>query len=69
MAPATPRSGRAEHLRLGDHGHQLNRSRAARSRAIVRSWPKASSDSKRGGPTERPVTATRTGPCALLSCA
>ena len=35
----------------------------------MRSLPRASRDSKSGGPTERPVTATRTGPCALLSCA
>ena len=37
-----------------------------RRRSSVRAWPSASSDSNSGGPTDRPVVATRTGPCALL---
>ena len=40
---------------------------ASRSRRSVSSRPSTSSDSNSGGPTERPVTATRTGACALPS--
>ncbi len=56
------------------HGHgaggpspDATRSSAARRRARVRSGPSTSSDSKRGGPTRRPVTATRIGAWALPS--
>src|SRR5881394_283967 len=42
------------------------RERAAASRASVRSRPSTSSDSNNGGPTVRPVTATRTGACAFF---
>ena len=51
-----------------DHGLSVaSRSRAARSRASVRSRPRTCSDSNSGGPTDRPVTATRIGACALPS--
>ena len=43
------------------------RSRAAASRARVRSLPSWASDSHSGGPTARPVVATRTGPCVFAS--
>ena len=45
-----------------------SRARAARSRAAAkRSRPRTTIDSKNGGPTVRPVTATRTGAWALPS--
>src|SRR5665213_3241489 len=43
------------------------RTRAASIRANVRSRPRTSSDSNRGGPTVRPVIATRIGACAFPS--
>ncbi len=48
-------------VRLGAAHQALSRSSAARRRSRVRSLPSSSSDSKRGRPTVRPVTATRTG--------
>lgn len=48
-------------VRLGAARQALSRSSAARRRSRVRSLPSSSSDSKRGRPTVRPVTATRTG--------
>lgn len=48
-------------VRLRLAAQELIRSRAARSRANVRSRPNSSRDSNRGRPTVRPVTATRTG--------
>ncbi len=48
-------------LRLASARQALSRSSAARSRSSVRSRPSSSSDSNRGRPTVRPVTATRTG--------
>src|SRR5205807_8983195 len=44
-----------------------NRARAARKRSSTRSRPRTASDSNRGGPTVRPVTATRMGAWALAS--
>ena len=53
----------------GPRRHAGTRSRAARSRRSVSSRPSTSSDSNSGGPTVRPVTATRTGAWASLSLA
>src|SRR5947209_8633840 len=56
----------------GDPPHRYpaslaTRARAVRNRSSTRSRPRTASDSNSGGPTERPVTATRTGAWALAS--
>src|SRR5262245_7413093 len=69
-APAPPRLGAG--VRLSGVGpaedRRHSRARAARRRASVRSRPSTTNDSYNGGPTLRPVTATRTGAWALAIC-
>ena len=64
---AARRRGVAARGRTSPHPLRATRSLAAARRRSVSSRPTTSNDSNSGGPTERPVTATLTGACALPS--